>query len=153
GTSVDEPWANQTLAITGAQGYSVSAFEPSALYDNRPTYIFGGAIRSTQGRVIGGVAVVFDTAPQLAAMLRDSLPRDEHGNPLSGCVAMYLDRDLRLVATSGEEMDVKDLGLEWIREAGKRGHARVVRIGDSYHAIGVKPDTGYREYSGLGGYG
>jgi len=152
GTTLDEPWAAQTLAITGAQGFSVSAFEPSALYDNRPTYIFGGAIRGLHGRVVGGVAVVFDTAPQLAAMLKDSLPRDEQGNPLPGCVAMFLDRNLRLVATSGE-IDANELDFEWIREVGKQGQARVVRSGDNYHAIGVKPDSGYREYTGLGGYG
>jgi chemotaxis signal transduction protein len=153
GTTVDEPWAAQTLAITGAQGFSVSAFEPSALYDNRPTYIFGGAIRGSQGRIVGGVAVVFDTGPQLAAMLKDSLPRDEQGHPLAGCVAMFLDRNLQVVATSGSEVDAQELSVEWIREAGKQGQARVVRIGDGYHAIGVKPDAGYREYSGLGGYG
>lgn len=153
GTAVDEPWAAQTLAISGAQGYSVSAFEPSALYENRPTYIFGAAVRGAQGRTVGGVAVVFDTAPQLAAMLKDSLPRDEHGQPLAGSVAMFLDRDLRVVASTGNSVDAKDLGRGWIRETGKQGHARVVRIGDDYHAIGVKPDTGYREYPGLGGYG
>ncbi|HEY6922178.1 MAG TPA: chemotaxis protein CheW, partial [Steroidobacteraceae bacterium] len=151
GTTVEEPWAAQTLAISGTQGYSVSAFEPSALYGNRPTYIFGGAVRGAQGRIIGGVAVVFDTAPQLAAMLKDSLPRDEHGQPLPGCAALFLDRDLRVIATS--DGDVKELDLEWLREAGKQGHARVVRVGDNYHAVGVKPDTGYREYPGLGGYG
>ena len=154
GTAVEEPWAEQTLAISGAQGYSVSAFEPSALYGNRPTYIFGAAVRGSQGRIVGGVAVIFDTAPQLVAMLNDSLPRDEHGQPLAGCVAMFLDRDLRVVATSSSmDVDAKELGVGWIHEAGKQGHARVVRIGDDYHAIGVKPDTGYREYSGLGGFG
>lgn len=153
GTVVEEPWAAQTLAINGAQAYSVSAFEPSALYDNRPTYIFGAAVRGSQGRIVGGVGVVFDAAPQLAAMLKDSLPRDEHGQALEGCVAMFLDRDLRVVAASGSHVDAKQLAMEWIREAGKQGHARVVRIGDNYHAVGVKPDTGYREYSGLGGYG
>jgi chemotaxis signal transduction protein len=153
GSAIEEPWAAQTLAITSAQGYSVSAFEPSALYDNRPTYVFGGAVRAPQGRIVGGVAVIFDTVPQLAAMLRDSLPRDERGNPLAGCVAMFLDRNLRVVATSDGQTDAQKLELRWIREAGKQGHARVVRIGDAYHAIGVKPDTGYREYSGLGGYG
>jgi len=151
GTAVEERWAAQTLAISGAQGYSVSAFEPTALYDNRPTYIFGAAVRGSQGRIVGGVAVVFDTAPQLAAMLKDSLPRNEHGQPLAGCMAMFLDRDLRVVATSGG--DAKELDAAWVRQAGKQGHARVVRIGDDYHAIGVKPDTGYREYPGLGGYG
>jgi chemotaxis signal transduction protein len=151
GTAIDAPWAAQTLALTGAQDYSVSAFEPSALYANRPTWVFAAPIRSTQSRVVGAVAVIFDTAPQLAAMLQDSLPRDERGHALPGSIAICLDRDLRVIASTGAvAADTLDLG--WIRETAKTGAARVVRVGDAYYAIGAKPDTGYREYSGLGGY-
>jgi chemotaxis signal transduction protein len=153
GTVVDEPWAAQTLNISSAQGYSVSQFAASVLYDTRPTYIFGGAVRSTQGRVVGGVAVVFDTGPQLAAMLQDSLPRDESGSPLAGCAALFLDRNLQVVASSGNDIETSELDLEWIRESGKQAQARVIRVGDRYHAVGSQPDAGYREYTGLGGYG
>jgi chemotaxis signal transduction protein len=151
GTTVDEPWAAQTLAVAGTQGYSVSGFQPSALYDNRPTLIYGAPVRGPQGRVVGAVAVIFDTAPQLAAMLRDCLPRDESGQPLAGSTALFLDRDLRLMASSAA-VDAESLDLQWVRESGRQGEARVVRVGEGYHAIGVKPDTGYREYPGLGGY-
>jgi chemotaxis signal transduction protein len=156
GTSIDAPWAAQTLAPMGAQDYSVSAFEPSALYDNRPTWIFAAAVRGSQGRVAGAVAVIFDTAPQLAAMLQDSLPRDERGNPLPGCIAMFLDRELRVIA-SNTAVGTDTPGAGWIREtansgAARAGSARVVRIGDNYHAVGTKPDTGYREYPGVGGH-
>jgi chemotaxis signal transduction protein len=95
---------------------------------------------------------VFDTGPQLGAMLQDSLPRDEHGEPLAGSIAMFLDRDLRVIASTAS-MDTDQLGLQWIREVSKQGHSRVVRVGESYHAIGSKSDTGYRESPGLGGYG
>jgi chemotaxis signal transduction protein len=152
GTPVDEPWAAQTLAVVGTQGYSVSGFQPSALYDNLPTLIYGAPVRGSQGRIVGAVAVVFDTAPQLAAMLQDCLPRDESGQALTGCMALFLDRDLRVMASSAS-VDAETLGLQWLRESGRQGEARVVRIGDGYHALGVKPDTGYREYPGLGGYG
>jgi chemotaxis signal transduction protein len=152
GTPVEEPWAAQALSIVGTQGYSVSGFEPSVLYDNRPTLIFGGAVRGAQGRVVGAVAVVFDTGPQLQAMLQDCVPRDESGTPLPGCITLFLDRDLRVMA-SNTAVDTQALELGWVRESGKEGEARVVRIGDSYHAMGVKPDTGYREYAGIGGYG
>jgi chemotaxis signal transduction protein len=151
GERVDEPWAAQTLGLVGTQDCSVSGFQPSVLYDNRPTLIYGGAVRG-QGRVLGAVAVVFDTAPQLAAMLHDCLPRDESGRPLCDCIALFLDRDLRIMG-SNATVDPEAPGLQWIRQAARQGEARVVRIGDSYHAVGVKPDEGYREYPGLGGYG
>ena len=163
GTQVDAAWATQTLGLTGTQGYSVSGFEASVLYDNRPTWIFAAPVRSAQGRVIGAVAVVFDAAPQLAAMLQDALPRDERGQALPGCVAMFLDRELRVVASSSpEDTNTRANGsepvptgtpaVEWIRASAKSGAAGVVRVGETYQAVGVQPDTGYREYPGVGGY-
>jgi chemotaxis signal transduction protein len=151
GTAIEAPWAAQTLSLTGAQEYSVSAFEPSALYENRSTWVFAAPVRSAQGRVVGAVAVIFDTTPQLAAMLQDSLPRDERGKALPGSVAMFLDRELRVIASSST-VGADTLALGWIRETAKSGAARVVRVGDAYHAIGTKPDGGYREYLGLGGH-
>ena len=151
GTVIDAPWAAQTLTLTGAQDYSVSEFEPSALYDNRPTWIFAAPVRGPQSRVAGAVVAIFDTAPQLAAMLQDSLPRDEQGNVLPGCIAMFLDRNLQVIAGNAPA-EIDTLALGWIRENAKSGAARVVRVGDGYHAIGTKSDTGYREYSGLGGH-
>jgi chemotaxis signal transduction protein len=150
GTAIDAPWAAQTLTLTGAQDYSVSGFEPCALYENRPTWVFAAPVRSAQG-VVGAVAVIFDTTKQLAAMLQDSLPRDERGKALPGSVAMFLDRELRVIASSGTA-GADTLALGWIRETAKSGAARVVRVGDTYHAIGAKPDGGYREYRGVGGY-
>jgi chemotaxis signal transduction protein len=151
GSVIDAPWAAQTLTVTGAQDYSVSPFEPSVLYDNRPAWIFASAVRAPHGRIVGAVAVIFDTAPQLAAMLTDALPRDEQGKPQAGCIAMFLDRDLRVIA-SNTEIDADTLGIGWIRETSKSGAARIVRVGDKYLAIGTKPDTGYREYPGVGGH-
>ena len=151
GTPIDAPWAARTLSPAGAQDYSVSGFEPSALYDGRPTWIFAAAVRAPQGAVVGAVAVIFDMAPQLTAMLQDSLPRDERGNALPGCIAMFLDRDLRVIA-SNTAIDADTLGLGWIRETARSGAARVVRVGDAYHAIGTKRDTGYREYPGVDGH-
>jgi hypothetical protein len=152
GTVVEEPWAAETLALTGTQAYSVSKFRPSVLYGERPTLTFAAAVRSAEGRTVGAVAVVFDTAPQLAAMLQDALPRDERGSIQEGCIAMFLDRDLQVVSTSDQSVDAANLELQWIKSCTPQGEARVVRVGEEYHSIGVAPDTGYREFSGLGGY-
>jgi chemotaxis signal transduction protein len=144
GTQIDAAWATQTLSLSGAQGYSVSGFEPSVLYDNRPTWIFAAPVRSVQGSVVGAVAVVVDAAPQLAAMLQEALPRDERGQPLAGCVSLFLDREQRVIASSSP--------LEANIPTVESGGARVVKMGETYQAVGVQPDTGYREYPGMGGY-
>ena len=150
GTVIEATWASEALAVSGSQAYSVSQFQPSPLYDGRPTFIFAAAIRSAQGRCVGGIAVVFDTAPQLAAMLQDAVPKDESGQPQAGCIALFLDRDLRLLACTSPAVDVAL--LDWIKESARTGEARVMRIGDEYHAVGTRRDTGYREFEGLGGY-
>jgi chemotaxis signal transduction protein len=150
GTVIDETWAADALAVSGTQAYSVSQFRPSPLYDGRPTYIFAAGIRGDGGRSMGGIAVVFDTAPQLAAMLQDSIPKDESGRPQADCVALFLDRDLRVLSCTNPAMDVAK--LEWIRESTRTGDAQVMRIGDEYYSVGAKRDTGYREYEGLSGY-
>ena len=150
GGVIDEPWAADALAVSGTQAYTVSPFRPSPLYDGRPTYIFAAGIRGAGGRTLGGIAVVFDTAPQLAAMLQDAIPRDESGQPQAGCVAVFLDRDLHLLSCTNTAIDAAQ--LDWIRESARTGEARVLRVGDEYHAVGAKRDTGYREFAGLGGY-
>jgi len=150
GTVIDETWAADALAVSGTQAYSVSQFQPSPLYGGRPTYIFAAGIRGAAGRSIGGIAVVFDTAPQLAAMLEDSIPKDESGKPQAGCVALFLDRDLSVLACTNPAMDIAK--LEWVRESARTGEAQVMRIGDEYHAVGAKRDAGYREYEGVGGF-
>ena len=150
GTVIEETWASDALAASGTQSYSVSQFRPSPLYDGRPTYIFAAGIRSAAGRCLGGIAVVFDTAPQLAAMLQDAIPKDESGQAQAGCVAMFLDRELRVLACTNPQLEVSE--LHWIRDSLRTGEARVMRIGDEYHSVGAKRDTGYREFEGLGGY-
>jgi chemotaxis signal transduction protein len=152
GSRVDEPWAAATLMLSGTQAYHVSDYQPSVLYDGKPTLVFGAAVRSAAGRVVGAVAVVFDTAPQLAAMLNDALPRDEAGKPLPGCAAVFVDRQLRLMASTDPTLEIGKLAIDWARKTPRQGEARVAQIEAGYYAIGVKPDTGYREYPGLGGY-
>lgn len=152
GIVLDEPWATETLALSGSQAYAVSRFSPSPLYDGRPTYIFTASVRSAEGRLAGGIAIIFDTAPQIAAMLNDSVPKDERGQPQEDCVALFLDRDLQLLSCTSPDFDCAGMELDWIQDAADSGAARIMRIGDRYHAVGCKRDTGYREYTGLGGY-
>jgi chemotaxis signal transduction protein len=141
----------EALSLASTQSYSVSEFAPSVLYEGTPGLIYAAAVRSPEGRTVGVVGVVFDTAPQLRAMLRDALPRDAAGEPLPGCVAAFLDSRLQLMAATVPDFQLDGLDLEWVRRVARDGDARVVRIGLRYFAVGVRPDTGYREYRGIGG--
>jgi chemotaxis signal transduction protein len=152
GTVIEDSWASDALALSGTQAYSVSQFRASPLYGGRPTLIFAAAVRSAEGRCVGGIAVVFDTAPQLAAMLQDAIPRDERGQAQAGCVALFLDRELNMLSCTDPAVDTAGLDLAWLRETSRAGDARILRIGNEYHSVGTKSDTGYREFEGLGGY-
>jgi chemotaxis signal transduction protein len=152
GTVIEESWASDALALSGTQSCSVSQFRPSRLYEGRPTLIFAAGIRADSGGSVGGIAVVFDTAPQLAAMLQDAIPKDEHGKAQAGCVAMFLDRELHVLSCTDPAVAAAGVELEWVKESARAGEARVMRIGDEYHSVGARRDSGYREFEGLGGY-
>jgi hypothetical protein len=55
GTVIEDSWAADALALSGTQACSVSQFRPSALYAGRPTLIFAAAVRSAEGRCVGGI--------------------------------------------------------------------------------------------------
>lgn len=152
GSVVDEPWAARVLALTASQAYDVSKFQPTALYQGRPTLLYSAPVRSAEGRVIGAIAVVFDTAPQLAAMLNDVLPKDEAGTPLPDCGAVFLDRDLQVMSCTEPALADIKMDMDWSKDRHRVGDARIARLNGSYHAVGAYRDTGYREYPGLGGY-
>jgi chemotaxis signal transduction protein len=98
------------------------------------------------------VAVVFDTGPQLEAMLLDALPRNERGEPLPGCLALFLDRDGHLMSSTDLAVDPSGPLLQRVREKLGSDGAQVVRVGDEYFALGTKRDIGYREYVGIGAH-
>jgi chemotaxis signal transduction protein len=150
GTTIDEAWAGETLGLLDSQSYSVSRFAESALYDGKPTLIYGAALRSADRRVVGGVAVVFDTAPQLKTMLRDALPRNERGEPLPGCAALLLDRDGNVMCSTDAAFEAAGPMLTAAQEHAATDGARAARVGDKYYALGTKCDPGYREYAGIG---
>lgn len=158
GASLNEEWVRRVLAQSDSQGYAVSAFAATPLYGQRPTYIYGAAVRDPAGAgVVGGVGIVFDGAPQFGAMLRDALPRNGAGETVGGAFALFVERDGRVVACSGDQFRPGDkLVLEersaaaFLTLASGGGHARVVRHGDAYYAVGGRMSSGYREYKGPG---
>lgn len=148
GTTLSEAWAGQTLALRNSQDFVVAEFAPSTFYGDQPTLVFGAAIRDSSGRIAGGVGVVFDARPQLEAMLRDSLPRTESGEIAGGCISVFMDAKLRVIAaTSGYRYgDCLPLPREWFAR-GAQQTARVAEVNGTYYAIGVRQTGGYREYN------
>ncbi|MCR6666860.1 MAG: chemotaxis protein CheW [Methyloversatilis sp.] len=152
GRAPGEDWVRRTLALDDSQAWAVSAFAPSALYGNAPTYIYGAALRAPsagdeKAPVIGGVAVVFDSAPQLLAMLRDCLPRGADGAVRNGCFAAFIDAEAQVIACTDERWRPGHRPPEAVEALALADDGSgVLRIDDQYFAVGVANSHGYREY-------
>ena len=151
GESIDGDWVQSCLTLPGQQAYAVSPFTATPLYDGRPTYIYAAAIRApAHGRVVGGIAIVFDAAPQFRAMLQDVLPRDNRGQPLPGSVTLFLDDARRIIAASDDAWAVGEscpVPLDTLVIEGGRGRGLIESDGQIY-AVGLARSAGYREYKG-----
>ena len=144
-------WVRQALGLSDSQRYCVSPFAPTPLYANLPTYIYSAAIRGpAEGSdPVGGIAIVFDAAPQFAAMLADALPRDEHGHIVEGAFAVFAERDGRVIASTDAELAPGarlEIGREFFALERGGAYANIVEYQGRYYAVGSRMSSGYREY-------
>jgi len=151
GKTLDEPWVASCLALPDSQSYTVSEFVRSPLYASRPTYIYLAALRAPDtSQVTGGIAIVFDSEPQFAAMLNDALPREASGEPVAGSFALFVDDAARIIASTTAAYRIGQpltLPGELLKPA-VQGCARLIALDGQVMAVGARPSTGYREYKG-----
>jgi chemotaxis signal transduction protein len=148
GSTIEEPWVASTLELRDSQQYAVSAFARSELYAGQHTLIYGAALRNESRRVVGGIGIVFDSAPQLKAMLRDALPRTQAGEIVSGCVGLFVDSRMSVVAATSEYEPGDTIALS--RDILSTNAPQTACMNGIHYAIGVRKTSGYREYTGMG---
>lgn len=153
GQPIVEDWVRRTLQLKDVQEYTVSAFAATSLYGGRPTYIYAAAIRAPgdASRVVGGIGIVFDSAPQFAAMLRDALPRNEAGEVAPGCFGVFVERSRRVIASTNPEIpigEVLSVDEAFVALGNGQGFSNIVAFQGQYYAVGSKVSSGYREYKG-----
>ena len=138
-------WVGRSLALRGTNDYCVSAFEPSELYDGRATYIYCAAVRAPDSsRVVGGIALVFDSDPQFRDMLSDTL-----SGAKPGAQALFIDHDGMVISSNstdiatGSRLELS-CGLSSVlgdkRSSTLLPHARCIQ------SMGTCQSLGYREY-------
>lgn len=152
GTIIESDWVSQVRGSRTTQEYVVSKFEPTPLYKGKPTYIYAAAIRAEDNSgIVGGIGIVFDSEPQFAAMLQDSLPRDADGHPIKGSFTLYVDSDMQIISSTQKEFEV---GSEFTihpslcKLAPGEGAFDIAIYDGRYYAIGACASAGYREYKG-----
>jgi chemotaxis signal transduction protein len=152
GTVLTDRWISSILSLRDTQGYAVSEFAPTPLYGDRPTYVYGAAIRkSPELPAVGGVAIVFDSEPQFNAMLNDALPRDGNGNVNKDSFALFVEPGGRVIACSNTRFQPSDtLSLDgtFLQLDPGTGHSGITIIDGAYYAVGAQCSSGYREYKG-----
>lgn len=151
GETLHADWVRETLSLPDTQSYCVSDFAPSALYAGQSTYVYTAAIRSpdVDAEAVGGIAIVFDSTPQFIAMLRDALPRTEEGKIVDGAIAVFAERDGRVLASTDESLPIGsrlDIGRAFFELPAGESCANVVVLNGRYYAVGSRMSAGYREY-------
>ena len=150
GQMLNEEWVRETLILADSQSYTVSPFATTPLYQGRHTYIYGAPIHNN-GKVVGGIGIVFDSAPQFEAMLMDALPRDEKGNTIAGSFGVFADRERRVIASTHEDIHpgtLLDLDEKFFTLASGTGISNIIARHGHYYAVGSRMSSGYREYKG-----
>ena len=150
GKPLNESWVRPTLGLKDTQSYGASGFAASELYAGEPTYIFTAAVREPDGDdPVGGIAIVFDSAPQFQAMLRDALPRQADGTLVPGAFAVFAERDGRVISST--EQSLKPgmklmIGYEFFNLQHGESCANIIIHEGCYYAVGSCMSAGYREY-------
>jgi len=150
GRLIDEPWLRPCLALTDSRRYVVSPFRASELYGGRPTYVFAAPVLDPQGdEPVGGIAVVFDSEPQLQAMLHDSLPRTADGKIAPGAFGVFADRQGHVIVSTDDELVAGTplmIGNEFFHVPPGEHYSNVIIFNGRYYAVGSAAGAGYREY-------
>ncbi|TWI66189.1 chemotaxis signal transduction protein [Pseudoduganella lurida] len=147
GRQLDAGWCARALAVQD-DSYVVSAFAATDLYGGRPTYIYSAPLHNDGGKASGGIAAVFDSAPQLEAVLSAGLPRS------AGAFALFIDADDNVVASTDANRAAghkAGLPAELRAAALEGGAAQLIALDGQVLAVGGRGSSGYREYRGTEG--
>jgi chemotaxis signal transduction protein len=150
---VNTSYAQETFSLNSPQEYRVSIFEDTWLYDGKPTYIYSAAIRhdSDSSKIVGGIGIVFDAAPEFQNMLKDCLPEKE------GAFGLFVERPSgRIVSSTDDSMykngDIFYMDPEFFALQQGRGKSKIILLNKKYYAVGCHFSRGYREFKTTGDY-
>ncbi|WP_353156998.1 chemotaxis protein CheW [Herminiimonas fonticola] len=151
GTMIGDATFEQVRALRSDQQYYVTPFEKTALYGDRPTYVYHAAIRHPDdaAQMVGGIGIVFDAEPEFSAMLQGAL-----GDKKSA-TALFVDRRGYIISSTDATRPVGTLlELDPVLLDVKNGDSasRIVIHDGHYAILGCTMSHGYREFKTSDGY-
>ncbi len=146
-----QSYIRDTLLISDSQKYIVSDFCKTNLYGDRYTYIYNASVTSLEhdNKIIGGIGLVFDSEPQFAAMLEDSLPEG------SNTFAVFTDRHKTIISSNESDHPVGgilDIDDSFFSIPNGQAAQRIITYRGKYYAVGCTVSNGYREYKNSNDY-
>lgn len=148
----DSTGFRDALREANSQSYSVSNFLSTALYDDRPTYIYNSAITdlTETNKVIGGIGIVFDSEPQFSAMLTEILPKNADGSPIKNSFAAFTDRKGIILSTVNNATHAVSEKLPideaYLKLSNGQTSSTLIKYSGRNYVLGVAVSKGYREY-------
>lgn len=131
-------------AINSPQQYCVSEFTPCEYYEDKHTYVYNAAICHND-KLVGGIGLVFDSAPQFQDMLEDIV-----GGTKGKRIAAYIQRNGMVVGVSKHAPwhvgQILDLPASLTEQPLGHQAAGLFTIGDVEYTLGYAVSKGYREY-------
>ncbi|WP_431258748.1 chemotaxis protein CheW [Roseateles chitinivorans] len=151
GRTLQGDWVSGALGLRDAGQYVVSAHAPCGLYGedgHAPCLVYAAGVPHPDGAAMaGGIAIVFDGAPQFRAMLGAALP--DH----AGAAALLVTRAGEVVASSDARWSPGDrlpMPLPTLAALPADQHATgELEFDGRVHAYGLAMSGGYREYRRL----
>lgn len=142
GKTLHEPYIEKTLVNKNSQNYFVSNFENSAVYNNEATYIYSASIVHKE-RVVGGIAVVFDSLPEFQAILNDSFPSSKKG------FMLFIDKDKQVISSNNpaiKTLTTMDIDDKFITLENTHSIYDFLTFNNVKYIVASVVSNGYREY-------
>jgi chemotaxis signal transduction protein len=150
GMQVDPQDLVQVRMLKDPQAYHVSAFQPSALDDGRPTYTYHAAIRAMddESRIVGGIGIVFNSQAELAAMLGSVLADSPE------TTALFVHENGQVLASTSPRVAVgSEVKLDFASGLQPGESRSTVEVYEGQYAIAsVSVSAGYREFKNGDGH-
>ncbi|WP_340818654.1 hypothetical protein [Methanolobus sp. WCC4] len=153
----DNIWFQEGARTSRSSQYAVQDVMGSSLEkDKERSLIYAGGVRRNgkrDGEAIGVLGILFDWDTEARTILETCLPKDRDGEVIPGSVAVYVNRDLEVIETTGgEELSIGSvLSLPdevSVLQPGEK-ISGLFEFNDQKYVYGACRTKGYREYPGL----
>jgi chemotaxis signal transduction protein len=138
GSQVPPAWLSSVSSLRDSQQYAVTPFEDTSMHGAGATYVYLAAVRGSGTTLAGGIAIVFNAATELPAMLRDIIAG------LQGAAA-FVDGRGEVLASTDEVLTARLAG-------NFSGDAGIVEHAGIHYACARVAAPGYREFKGADRY-